>query len=186
MVIEEDLVERLAQAIHERYLSWQMRRGVPMGADESMRPWRESGQQRRSGQEQLSDDKKEANRAQARHIAYKLSRVGCAVVPLAGEEPAFELRDDEVEMLAELEHERWMAEREAAGWDYHSVRDDRARRHDRLVAWSKLSEDERDKDRQAVQALPALLAAVGLQVVRVEPDRARTPTDQVRADPRDH
>jgi hypothetical protein len=37
--IEESQVERLAQAIHERYLAEQTRHGVAMGASAAKTPW---------------------------------------------------------------------------------------------------------------------------------------------------
>jgi hypothetical protein len=53
----------------------------------------------------------------ADHIATKLEAVRCHIVPLTAlEGDAFAFAPAEVEQLAEMEHERWVAERRAQGW----------------------------------------------------------------------
>ena len=73
----------------------------------------------------------------------------------------------EIETMAEIEHERWITERVARGWS-KGPRDDAARSHPALVPWSDLPEAEREKDREVVRAIPALLAEAGYVVVRAE------------------
>ncbi len=153
-VIERSLVERLAQAIHEQYVVEQLHDGITSGA--VLTPWHE-----------LSDDLRAANRAQARDIGVKLTMIDCTVAPRVGAAVPVHLKDSEVESLAIHEHDRWCAERKAHGWTYAPVRDSKARKHPSLVAWSELSEAERDKDRDAVRNLPAVLAHVGLRILRL-------------------
>jgi hypothetical protein len=71
----------------------------------------------------------------------------------------------EIEELAELEHERWMHERLAAGWA-RGPRDDAARTHPSLVPWDELDEPEKEKDREVVRTIPELLASAGLTIAR--------------------
>ncbi len=153
-MIDDHLIEELAQAVHENYLREQASDGVAIGATAAMRPWAE-----------LDQSRKDANRAQARAIAAKVSVVGAAVVP-AGRAPAFAFTEAEVEQLARVEHDRWSAERRAAGWRYGANRDEQAKTHPSLVDWSILPDVEKDKDRDAVRNIPAVLAAVGLGVSR--------------------
>lgn len=158
-MIAPDLVERIAAAIHARYIAEQTLDGATLDSSPALVPWTE-----------LDDDKREANRDQARDIAAKLARIGCAVVPVddpATDEFAFAFTDAELERLSRDEHRRWSRQRRSAGWVYGAARDDRSRRHPSLVPWSKLSEPERDKDRDAVRNIPAVLAAAGLRVVRL-------------------
>lgn len=151
----EDIDERIARAIHERYLTQQLARGTGMGATPAMTVW-----------EELPEDLRDANRAQAAGIREKLDRIGCAIAVLDSQ-PSFSYRGNEIEMLSRLEHERWMAHKLATGWTYGDPRDDAARRHDCLVPWEQLRESEREKDRDAVRNIPGLLADVGLQPVRL-------------------
>lgn len=153
MAIDEPLIDGLAQAIHERYVAEQVHDGVAMGAGAAMVSWQD-----------LSEDLKETNRDQARDIGAKLAAIGCSVGP-AGKEP-FTFTDDEIERLARAEHQRWSRQRRSAGWSYGPVRDDAARRHPSLVPWARLPERERDKDRDTVRNIPAVLAAAGLSAIR--------------------
>jgi RyR domain len=145
MEIDEDLVERLAQAIHANYLA----EFAPDGPS-----W-----------DELDDDLKEANRAQARDIGTKLERIGADVSDDSDGMPVFTFSDEELDTLARAEHERWVAQRTEAGW-HHGARNDTVKRHPSLVPWEELSEHEQDKDRDAVRHIPDVLAEVGLRVVR--------------------
>jgi predicted cupin superfamily sugar epimerase len=69
----------------------------------------------------------ESNRAQAREIGEKLAVIGCLVVPTFASSLDFAF-DDEVRLPTQLEHERWMAERTAQGFEFGPVRGDRTHR----------------------------------------------------------
>jgi len=155
-VIEDNLVEQLAQAVHEQYLAEQIRDGVAMGGRPAMMSWAE-----------LDEDKREANRAQVRDIETKLNKIGCTVGPRPDDAVDFAFTDEELDLLARHEHVRWLAQRTAAGWAYGEVRDDAAKRRPDLVSWVELPESEKDKDRDAVRNIPAVLATAGLRVIRV-------------------
>ena len=69
--------------------------------------------------DELPPEVQESNRRQADALAAGLAVIGCDLVPLGGWGVAHvELTPDEVELLARREHERWFAERTAAGWRY--------------------------------------------------------------------
>jgi hypothetical protein len=152
----DDSLERLARAIHERYLTQQLARQTGMGTTPAMVVW-----------EELPESLRDANRAQAAGIREKLERIGCTIAVHEPARPPFSYQGDELETLSILEHERWMQDKLAAGWSYGSPRNDASRLHDCLVPWEQLSETEREKDRDAVRNIPGLLAEVGLQPVRL-------------------
>jgi hypothetical protein len=71
--------------------------------------------------------------------------------------------DDELqqltEQLAENAHDHWARRRMAEGWTFGPVRDDAARKHPNLVPYEKLTEAEKEYDRDsAMQTLKAILA----------------------------
>ncbi|MHB1139414.1 MAG: RyR domain-containing protein [Microthrixaceae bacterium] len=105
-----------------------------------------------------------ASRAQAFDFGVKLGLLGCELSETRDDVARF--GDEEIERLAEHEHERWMAERRADGWVHGAQRDDVRRIHPDLVPYDRLSEATKDLDRQAVTRLPALAALIGLVVVR--------------------
>jgi hypothetical protein len=156
--------ELLARTIHERYRAQRVREGADPADDPSLSPWG-----------RLPETLKESNRSQAAHIGVKLAAISCAIVPLSDwEAQAPDFSPDEVELLAEMEHERWVAQRLQEGWR-PGPRDARTRTSPYLVPWEDLGEDVRELDRQAVRATPALLSSAGYQLIRLgepgAPDR---------------
>lgn len=151
-----DPVELVARAIHEDYV--RRKGGARNGAagDPSLAVW-----------ENLPENLRHSNRAQAADIAGKLRAVSCEIAPKTDPRPPVrDLAPEEVEMLAKLEHDRWEAERRADGWVYGPTRDAASKRSPYLVPWEELSEDVRDLDRDAVRAIPRLLDDAGLIAVR--------------------
>jgi hypothetical protein len=152
-LIREDLLERLAQVIHERYLIDQLAAGETLGT-KALKHWHD-----------LDAGYQAANRQQARDIGRKLELIGCTVAPSFAPAEPLSLSEAEVETLARHEHDRWCAERKANGWQL-GPRDDARKRHPDLLRWDDLPEQARHKDRQAVRDLPAILAETGLRIVR--------------------
>ena len=145
MELDLDTIEQLAQRIHANYLA----RFAPDGPQ-----WTD-----------LTEDLREANRAQARAFVAKVEAVG-AHIEQGKQVKLFEFTDDELDELARAEHQRWMDQRTSAGWSYDPVRDDAQKHHPMLVPWESLDEHEREKDRDAVRHIPDVLASVGLRVAR--------------------
>jgi hypothetical protein len=149
--------EHLARIIHEEYRLSQLRNGHTVQDNPSMAPWAE-----------LSEELKESNRCQADHIVWKLESVGYDLESLVGwdAEPA-SFDDNEVERLAEMEHERWMAERLNSGWKHtRGKKDIKKRKSPDLVPWEDLKEASREKDRNTVRRLPQFLARAGYRLKR--------------------
>ncbi len=151
--------ETLARAIHEDYLRQQAAAGATPAQNSSMMPW-----------DALPEHLKESNRNQADDIGVKLRTVRCSAAPLVDwDEPTFEFNPAEVERLARLEHERWMAEKRKNGWRHGPKKDGNAKTHPCLVPYDQLPPDEQEKDRSAVRLIPPTLAKVGFRVHRLQP-----------------
>src|SRR5690606_9508624 len=107
-LVEGGVREQLARSIHEDYVA----RGRSGGYQ---RAW-----------DDLTDVERESSRAAADAIVDRLASIGVELEPLrrwGGVDAAFS--DDEVERMAADEHERWRAERTAAGWTWAATRDDK-------------------------------------------------------------
>jgi hypothetical protein len=137
--------------------------GIILGelpGDSSMHPW-----------EKLREDLRESNRQQADDIAAKLRRIDCAMLPVADRGPRpFTFTDEEVEIMAEMEHARWIRERRLAGWVYGPERDPDHKITPYLVRYAELPsepEDVKEWDREAVRAIPELLAQAKFEVHRL-------------------
>lgn len=146
--------EQIARAVHEEYLILLKQGEIShLPAEVS---WND-----------LSLDMKEANRDQADDIIRKIGLIGCDIEHLTNwDEPIFQFTEEEIEQLAVEEHNRWMRERASKGWQYATTRDDRWKYHPSMVPWEDLSETEKEKDRNAVRALPSILFRVDLRIVR--------------------
>jgi RyR domain len=152
--------ELLARATHEDYVRQALAREESPETNPSMVEW-----------DELSEDMRESNRAQADDIGVKLRELGCTVVPAVFQGPQNEeirFPEEEIERLAEAEHERWAEERKRSGWVYGESRNDARKTHPLLVAWEQLSETDKEKDRDTVRDLPRRLARHGFAVVELD------------------
>ena len=149
-----DLVETIAQAIHEGYRH--SRQGKVCSPDPSIVQW-----------ERLPDYLKKSNRNQAEHILEKLHRIGCTVQEVADRNiRLMTFTEDEIEIMAEMEHERWNADRLLDGWTWGKKRDVNKKISPYLVPYSELPDNVKEQDRQMVRQIPKLLAKVGLEITR--------------------
>ncbi|MFU8853183.1 RyR domain-containing protein [Micromonospora sp. SL1-18] len=161
-LIAEDLTERLAQQIHDRYLHAQRRAGVRSGDAPAMVDW-----------SRLPESLRRANRAHVQDIAAKLLNLGCVVAPRHGgsgdASAAGQAIDDRIDELARLEHERWCRERQGEGWTYGEPRDDTRRRHPALRPWHELAPQVQEHNREEIRTLPDVLSDSGFELIRLTP-----------------
>jgi len=135
--VVEGSSDSLAKFLHEAYSA--------RNDNEQAVPWTE-----------LAETFRDANRSAADHLAVKLASVGYWV----SDNPTHwstqvELTADPAtkELLAELEHRRWCAERRLNGWQYGPKRDNTRKIHPSLISFERLSEAEKDKDRDNINDL---------------------------------
>ena len=149
--------EILAQAIHESYVHHQKEIGATLQTNSSMTDW-----------DILPEDLKESNRHQAAHIEVKLKAIDCGIQPLTDWDAAsFKFLLEEVEQLAEMEHERWCEERRLQGWSYAiGPKNIKKKTSPHLVSWEELSEEVKEYNRNMVRNLPSFLTQAGFQIYR--------------------
>lgn len=153
----DERLDRLAPAIHNDFVVKQTTATRTPETDRALWDW-----------DILDDDYKDANRQQADHIPIKLRAIGCEAAPLSDPRPAVtEFEPHEVELLAEMEHARWNAERLLKGWTHGPrSKNDEARTNPHIVSWADLPENIRDYDFEAVKLIPSLLARENQKVCR--------------------
>lgn len=146
----------LARAIHEDYVRRRKADGSLPHDDRALRSW-----------EELAESLRASSRGQAVDIVRKLASIGCeAVRSEEGRSGVAEFEPDEIEMLARIEHVRWVEDRLRQGWHLGPRRDVEGKRSPYLVPWDELSEQVRNLDRDSVRAIPRLVAESGLSIVR--------------------
>jgi len=153
--------EKMARALHDNYLREQQKKTDPKPANhQSMQEWNK-----------LDEDSRDSNRQLAYDIPIKLLRIKCDYRkpdPNRCIKSNFDgFTDEEMEILAEMEHQRWMQERMAKGWTYGTPRNNDEKIHDCILPWIKLSEDIKGYDRDAVRAIPEILKIAGYEIYRL-------------------
>jgi hypothetical protein len=164
--LRKDRDEIVARALHDQYLQDQEARvrdlkrgGVPAGFNPSAIPWHE-----------LPENKRDSNREAARHIPVKLATIGYGMRCVPGQKVSpMRLSPAEIEVMARMEHDRWIDEQIGKGWSYApGEKDVKRRTSPYLIPWTQLSEDVRDWDRKAVGTIPAILASVGCEIYPID------------------
>jgi hypothetical protein len=160
--------EILAQAIHEMYCKNELDKGQTQASNKLLVPWEKLGHMTLEKDGINGRSYLDSNRGQAEFIRTKLTLIGCDIGPIIDwDSPLkFSFTNEEIEYLAYLEHERWMDEKIEQGWRYGKERDDIQKKHPSLVSYDKLSEKEKDKDRNTIRQIPQLLSLIDYQVYR--------------------
>ena len=158
-VVVNEALDTLARTMHNAYLKAQLLRGGIAENNASLIKWSE-----------LPEHKKRANRHAAAHIDVKLRLAGCIAYgrEAAAPEVEFPPGTQTLEMLAQLEHRRWMADKHLAGYSYGELRDEDRMLHPDLIPWEKLSEADREKDRDNIHQIPRLLKQQYQKVCRLD------------------
>lgn len=146
--------EELARAIHERYRGLALEN--PRTEDPATGPW-----------EELPPYLKLSNLRQAASIRRKLRIIGCGYD--GGDAPyptvnAF--TPQEVEQLARMEHDFWVAERLALGWRHGKHKDSKRKTSPYVAPWAELDDSVRQLDRDLAAHIVSLLEGIGLRVYR--------------------
>ena len=118
--------------------------------------------------DKLPEEIKENNRRQADSIPEKLLLVRCGFD--AGDTPYPTLEEftpDEILLLAQNEHIRWMEDKIRSGWEKGPDRNNVKKIHPCLVDWEKLPQEEQQKDIDVARNIIPLLKKAGLRVYRM-------------------
>lgn len=164
IVLTDDLTEQLAAAAHE--LWWEgkqkadWRFGEEKSEEQKTHPWLVP-------YVELPERAKEANRVTVRTIPQKLSLAGFIMVPARSEEPVLQFPGDDLEKLAEVEHELWMQAKLDAGFRVGTPTDDDPLQNEYLVPWCEVPDPIRDADRDLIRGIPQILAKAGYAIVKL-------------------
>jgi serine phosphatase RsbU (regulator of sigma subunit) len=174
--INEKMVNKLARAIHSRYLHEVRKQQTSQGKHTYLSWVHKSGEgvnQNLTDFEDLDAEIKSSNLDNAYHIPAKLLAIGYKIRPVKkGFRPAaLHLNNEEVETMARVEHVRWCWDKILKGWLYGNVKDSKKKLHSSIIPYEELSESEKEKDRELVRLIPALLQDIDYAAYPVNPDR---------------
>lgn len=160
-----ELLERLAKAAHDIYCAGKKRDGWKYGPKKS-EP--EKTHPLMVEYKDLPEEYKESNRTTVRNIPKKLARAGYVMIPSRSNEPALEFPGDDMESLAEYEHELWMTAQLAAGFRLGKPTPQEPLLNEFLVPWDQLDDKIKQIDRDLIRGIPKILAEAGYAVLRVD------------------
>jgi len=146
----EDGICHFASRFHDAYVRNRLGAGGDPTTDPALKEWNDLDQQFR-----------DSNCEQAEHMEVKLRTFGYSTDPAAGATPSM-FTDDQLLVLARMEHARWCAERWLAGWTFAPPpKNKELRTSPYLVPWDQLDKAIQAIDYDLVREIPAILAEVG-------------------------
>ena len=175
--INMQMIRRLARTIHSRYLHElrTMRSKADPDQNYDLNTPEDPEKKYPSDFDALPDEMKFSNIDSAIHIPTKLLAIGYKIRPVKeGYKPVtLHLNNLEIETMAMVEHIRWSWEKRLSGWTFGNNRDLKMKTHPSLIPYTELSEPEKEKDRQLVKLIPALLQDIDFEAYPVSPNRIR-------------
>jgi serine phosphatase RsbU (regulator of sigma subunit) len=158
------MIRKIARAIHSRYLDETLRQteSVPDAGDIIIKQF-----------DDLPAEIQYSNIDNATHLPTKLLSIGYRIRPARKgfKAAALHLNDAEVETMARVEHLRWSWEKRLNGWSTGMIRDEKNKIHPSLVPYDELDENEKEKDRELVRLIPAILQDINYEAYPVSPGR---------------
>lgn len=142
----------LAKNSHNRYLAEARKHKLDISPQVN-RTW-----------EQLDETFKRSNREQVRFNLERFRDSNIGTRPITHSAAEFKFKPDDIESFARLEHDRWCRERRKDGWTYGEKRDNDKKLHPCLVEWDRLTEEEKRKDADVIEKIPALLHDIGFEL----------------------
>jgi serine phosphatase RsbU (regulator of sigma subunit) len=172
------MIKKLARAIHSRYLHEIRNQGPRVENDPDNYIFYNSGDfrdQYTSDFDDLPDEIKNSNIDNAAHIPTKLLSIGYKIRQIKKGFKSFtlHLNKEEIETMARVEHIRWSWEKRLNGWIPGSIKDDIKKTHPCLIPYEELNESEKEKDRELVKLIPALLQDIDYEAFPVSPNRIK-------------
>ncbi len=155
-VVDPNLLN-IAKEMHSEYVTSILEKKPDWVRRPNVQPW-----------ENLREDFRFSNIQRAHHIDVKLGALGMKRAPKTtapADRIVKEFTPAEREILAEMEHNRWLAERLMGGWRY-GIRNDETKHHNDIIPYACLPEEIKEYDRNTGDEIIKFLGKVGDVVVR--------------------
>ena len=132
--------DEAAKIIHEMYREDQFAQGETTASNAALAAW-----------EDLPESLKDANRGQADHLPIKFRAIGLSLEDALQSPQTLAFTPEQVHRLADMEHRRWVAQKQLEGWTYTTgTKDVEHKLSPLLLDFDELPETEKRKDERAV------------------------------------
>lgn len=173
--ISENVVLKIARAIHSRYQHEISKRNSGSVKNTYLSWLHSTGDTENNIAEfdDLPEEIKHSNLDNAYQIPAKLLSVGYKIRPVRKgyRSSVLHLTNDEIETMARVEHIRWCWDKILHGWIFGKAKDERKKTHPAIIPYEALSESEKEKDRELVRLIPALLQDVEYEAIHINPEK---------------
>ncbi|MBP1665344.1 MAG: rsbU 6 [Bacteroidetes bacterium] len=174
--ITDTMVRKLARAIHSRYQHEMNKRDPRSNKDSGVSRFFTSSDIETGGDIEFLDlpgDIRSSNLDNAVHIPTKLLAAGYKIRPVKkGFKPTtLRLSEQEIETMARVEHLRWCWDKILNGWVYGEMKDSLKKTHPSIIPYDDLDESEKEKDRELVRLIPALLKDINYEAYPIDPGK---------------
>jgi len=165
IVLTPEILEKLSEAAHDIFCKTRKADGFTYGSERNDRkkthplliPYND-----------LPELYKEANRTNVRTVPQKLAAAGYIMIPSRSNQPALKFPGDDLEKLARLEHDLWMAAKIDAGFTPGKPTPKSPKRNEYLVDWKSLPDKIKQIDRDLVKGIPQILARAGYAIEKLK------------------
>ena len=172
--IDSVTLKKLARAIHSRYMQ-EIRKNSSVDDSAFHTYPGDEGFNYDADYENLPEDIKVSNKDNAYHIPTKLLSIGYKMRPVKKvyKTLTLHLDEEEIETMARVEHIRWSWDKRLNGWIYGNVKDNTSKIHPGLIPYEELAESEKEKDRELVRLIPALLHDIDYEAYPINQDQIK-------------
>jgi hypothetical protein len=155
-VIAQGFLDKIAKAIHKDYYENEIKKGKTLENNPNLKPW-----------EKIDGKTKGSNRKQADHLLIKLRALKIKVEPFNKKTSSeFQFTDEEVNILAEMEHNRWCADRFIEGWITSDKKDYNKKEHPALIPYKNLPDETVQINYEIIRRIPKILKTLNLTLSR--------------------
>jgi hypothetical protein len=185
IVLEGEMLERLAAINHDIYCEGMREKGFSFGEErddvKKTRPLLRL-------YAEIPESYQESNRNAVRSISENLKNAGYIMIQARSNEPPFDFPGADLDQLAEIEHDRYMRDAISQGWRYGPESSEKEKTNPTLLPWrpmteeeiqlrypdfadkvgrTELSDEEKQKDRVQVKGYPEILKRAGYTIVKL-------------------
>lgn len=152
---EDHIALKIARQIHQRYVYHRQLRNPSVKIPDF---------------DNLSEDDRQSNISAAEDIPGKMRAIGCGIRKIPENHAAMtpDISDDEIELLARMEHERFCREKRLQQFRFGEKDDKLKKISSKLKPYDELSGEDKAFNRTMILDLPIILKQLGYEIYRMQ------------------
>ncbi len=154
-ILVNPMIDEVAKKFHDHYINHQKSSNNDSDSNPFLVEW-----------DFLPEERKDSYRQKVRMLEIFLNGFGYKIIPKSDtKSQVIRFTDEESQLLAKIEHSRWLADRILAGWRFEEgSRKNNLKTNPLLVEWPKLPEKIKISNINQIQDLPQILYSCNLGI----------------------